>query len=133
MSGDEAPQTGSPLVSVGPVLKGGVTNRTVFCTFKGTEREKEGHVMRREMSITEARHALTSLPERLVEDSATLAVTRRGKPVLAVMRWDLYESIVETLEIMGDNELMAALRQGIKEIDAGRSISWEEARRELGL
>ena len=89
--------------------------------------------MRREMSITEARHALTSLPERLVEDSATLAVTRRGKPVLAVMRWDLYESIVETLEIMGDNELMADLRQGIKEIDAGRSISWKEARRELGL
>ena len=89
--------------------------------------------MRREMSITEARHALTSLPERLVEDSVTLAVTRRGKPVLAVMRWDLYESIAETLEIMGDNELMAALRQGIKEIDAGRSISWKEARRELGL
>jgi len=89
--------------------------------------------MRREMSITEARHALTSLPERLVKDSVTVAVTRRGKPVLAVMRWDLYESIVETLEIMGDNELMAALRQGIKEIDAGRSIPWKEARRELGL
>jgi len=89
--------------------------------------------MRREMSITEARHALTSLPERLVEDSATLAVTRHGKPVLAVMRWELYESIVETLEIMGDGELMAALRQGIKEVDAGRSIPWKEARRELGL
>ena len=89
--------------------------------------------MRKELPITEARHALTSLPERLAEDSATLIVTRRGKPVLAVMRWDLYESIVETLEIMGDNELMAALRQGIKEIDAGRSISWKEARRELGL
>jgi PHD/YefM family antitoxin component YafN of YafNO toxin-antitoxin module len=89
--------------------------------------------MRREMSITEARHTLTSLPERLVEDSATLAVTRHGKPVLAVMRWELYESIVETLEIMGDDELMAALRQGIKEIDAGRSIPWKEARRELGL
>ena len=89
--------------------------------------------MRREMSITEARHTLTSLPERLVEDSATLAVTRHGKPVLAVMRWELYESIVETLEIMGDGELMAALRQGIKEVDAGRSIPWKEARRELGL
>ena len=89
--------------------------------------------MRREMSITEARHALTSLPERLAEDSATLTVTRRGKPVLAVMRWELYESIVETLEIMGDGELMAALRQGIKEVDAGESISWEQAKRELGV
>jgi PHD/YefM family antitoxin component YafN of YafNO toxin-antitoxin module len=105
----------------------------VFCTFKGIGRRKEGDIMRREMSITEARHALTSLPERLAEDCATLTVTRRGEPVLAVMRWDLYESIVETLEIMGDGELMAALRQGIKQVDAGEGISWEQAKRELGV
>jgi hypothetical protein len=49
------------------------------------------------------------------------------------MRWDLYESIVETLEIMGDGELMAALRQGIKQVDAGEGISWEQAKRELGV
>jgi hypothetical protein len=49
------------------------------------------------------------------------------------MPWDLYESIAETLEIMGDDELMTALRQGIKEIQAGKGVSWEKAKRELGL
>jgi hypothetical protein len=49
------------------------------------------------------------------------------------MPWDLYESIVETLEIMGDDTLMAALRQGIKEIEAGKGVSWKQAKRELGL
>jgi prevent-host-death family protein len=49
--------------------------------------------MRKELPITEARHALTSLPERLAEDPGAVAITRRGKPVLAVMSWDLYESI----------------------------------------
>ena len=49
------------------------------------------------------------------------------------MLWDFYGSIVETLEIMGDGELMAALRQGIKEADAGEGISWEQAKRELGV
>ena len=89
--------------------------------------------MRKELPITEARHALTSLPERLAEDPSTVAITRRGKPVLAVIPWDLYESIIETLEIMGDDELMAALRRGIKEIEAGKGISWQQVKRTLGL
>jgi prevent-host-death family protein len=88
--------------------------------------------MRKELPITEARDALTSLPERLAEDPDTVAITRRGKPVLAVMPWDLYESLVETLEIMGDDKLMAELRQGIKEIEAGKGVSWKQAKRELG-
>ena len=37
--------------------------------------------------ITEARHELTSLPEKLTQSGSTLAITRRGKPSLAVMTW----------------------------------------------
>lgn len=87
--------------------------------------------MLKDIPITEARHELTSLPERLAEEPGAVAVTRRGKPVLAIMPWDLYESIMETLEIMGDEDLMAALRQGIKEIKEGKTIPWEQARQQL--
>jgi PHD/YefM family antitoxin component YafN of YafNO toxin-antitoxin module len=58
-------------------------------------------------------------------------VTRRGKPVLAVMPWDLYEAIAETLEVMGDEHLLAGLRQSIREIEQGKTISWDEAKQEL--
>ena len=85
------------------------------------------------MPITEARHELTSLPERLANEPGAIAVTRRGKPVLAIMPWELYESIVETLEIMGDEELMAAIRDGIKAVERGETVPWEEARTRLGL
>jgi len=77
--------------------------------------------MSKDIPITAARHELTTLPERLAEEGA-VAITRRGKPVLAIMPWELYESIVETLEIMGDRDLMLALRQGIKEIEEGKGI-----------
>jgi antitoxin YefM len=87
----------------------------------------------KDIPITEARHELTSLPERLVEEPGAVAVTRRGKPVLAILPWDLYESILETLEILGDKEQMAALRKGIEEITKGKGIPWEKARRPLGL
>ncbi|MHB1324736.1 MAG: type II toxin-antitoxin system Phd/YefM family antitoxin [Thermoleophilia bacterium] len=62
-----------------------------------------------------------------------MAVTKREKPVLAIMPWDLYESIIETLEIMGDAELMDALRQGIKDVEEGRIFTMEEIERELKL
>src|SRR6266404_5323868 len=89
--------------------------------------------MMREIPIAKARDELTSLPERLTENSETLAVTRRGKPVLAVMPWELYESIIETLEIMGDQQLMASLRSAIEEVAEGKTIPWEQVKRELNL
>lgn len=83
------------------------------------------------LPIIEARNKLTTLPEELERKPGAVAVTRRGKPVLAILSWELYEAIVETLEILGDENLMTALRQGIKEMDEGRSIAWERAKKEL--
>ncbi|MBK5226100.1 MAG: type II toxin-antitoxin system Phd/YefM family antitoxin [Thermoleophilia bacterium] len=85
------------------------------------------------LSITEARRKLPSLPDRLRDAPGAIAVTKREKPVLAIMPWDLYESIIETLEIMGDAELMDALRQGIKDVEEGRIFTMEEIERELKL
>jgi antitoxin YefM len=93
----------------------------------------KGQPMIRDIPITTARHEITSLPERLEKEPGAVAITRRGKPVLAVMPWELYESLIETLEILGDPELMDVLRQSIKEVEAGKGIPWEDAKRELGL
>ena len=84
--------------------------------------------------MIEARKKLTSLPETFAEEPeiTTIAITRRGKPVLAIMPWEFYESLVETLDILGDEELLASLRQAITEAEAGKGISWEEAKKELG-
>ena len=87
------------------------------------------------LSIMEARKQLTSLPETLFHDGQVdvLEITRRGKPVLAVMPWELYEAVSETLEVMGDKELMAQLLQSILEMDSGKLIPWKDAKQELGL
>lgn len=91
--------------------------------------------MTRTMGMIEARKHLTALPEEFEQEPelGAVAVTRRGKPVLAVMPWELYEAIIETLEVMGDEEQVKALRQGIKEMEDGRLVPWEEAKAELGL
>lgn len=86
------------------------------------------------LPMVEARNRLTTLPEELEQDreSGAVAITRRGKPVLAVMSWELYECLTETLEIMSDPEMMAAFRQGVKEMQEGKGIPWEEVKRKMG-
>jgi PHD/YefM family antitoxin component YafN of YafNO toxin-antitoxin module len=91
--------------------------------------------MTKTMPLIEARNRLTKLPEAFERrpEMGAVAVTRRGKPVLAVMSWNLYESIVETLEIMADKKLMAAIRKGIDDIRHGRVTPWNDVKRSLHL
>ena len=72
--------------------------------------------------IVQARAMLTQLPERLSAENRAVALTRHGKPVLAVMPWELFESIMETMEIMGDVDMMAALRESIEDVREGNLI-----------
>ena len=99
------------------------------CTIKCTKLIK--NTMIDHLSITSARHELTSLPEKLTREDSTLAITRRGKPVLAVMTWQHYEAIIETLEILSDRTLMNNIRKGIVEANSGEGFDWESVKQDL--
>ena len=87
-----------------------------------------------ELTISEARKALLDLPEKLAKAPArAVTITRRGQPVLAIMPWELYESIVETLEILGDPELVTALRESLEDLKRGRVVGHAEAKKRLGV
>ena len=82
--------------------------------------------------ITEARKKFMKLPDQAAKDQI-LAVTRRNKEVMAVMSWELYEGLLETLEVLSDPGLMQHLRTGIEDVKAGRTHPLSEAYERLGL
>jgi antitoxin YefM len=86
----------------------------------------------KELTMVDARRELTKLPEKLGAEPATIVVTRRGKPVLAILTWQDYQAILETLEILGDDEAVEQLRRSIKEVKEGKTIPWEKAKVRLG-
>ena len=86
--------------------------------------------MQESISLTDARPILTQLPERLAEGQGVVPLTRHGKPVLAIMTWDLW---LETIEIMSDSELMEQVLEGIKQIELGNTRPWEEVKADLDL
>ena len=83
-------------------------------------------------SISEIREQITHLPEWFEQNPEVVAVTRYGKPVMAILPWELYESIIETLEVMSDAELMASFRRGVKDMEEGRIQPLDEVLKELG-
>jgi prevent-host-death family protein len=87
-----------------------------------------------QLTISKARSSFLDMPElvRKVPERA-IEVTRRGRPVLAVLPWDFYESIVETLDVLSDPELATALRDSIEDLRRGRLVSHEEAGKRLGV
>ncbi len=92
-----------------------------------------GEVDMTQLTITEARRALLDLPARLAKaPDKAVSITRRGRPVLAVLPWETYESIIETLEVLSDPVTTDALRASLKDIRKGRLVSHEVARKRLG-
>jgi len=44
-----------------------------------------------------------------------------------------YESLIESLEVLSDPEVMAPLKESDEHVAAGRVSPWDEVKRELGL
>src|SRR6266704_1151486 len=92
------------------------------------------------LSISEAQKELTRLPEQLEEGSEAVTVTRYGKPVMTILPYNTYkslletvDSLIETIEILQDEELMSAFRESVKALQNGEMVDWADAKRELGL
>lgn len=81
-------------------------------------------------SVSETRLKFTSLQDELNVDDV-IAVTRRGEPEMALMRWELYEGLVSTLEVLSDRELMDTLRSSLEDVREGRLVTLDELEQEL--
>ena len=92
------------------------------------------------LSISEAQREITRLPEKFEEDPEAITVTRYGKPVMAILPYDTYkslletiDSLLETIEVLQDEELMTAFRESVKALQNWETVDWEDAKRKLGL
>ena len=92
------------------------------------------------LSISEAQREITRLPEQFEDEPEAITVTRYGKPVMAILPYDTnkslletIDSLLETIEVLQDEELMAAFRESVKALQNGEAVDWEDAKRKLGL
>jgi antitoxin YefM len=99
---------------------------------KNISRHSIKEITMQKITITEARNKFMKLPDQTAKDKI-LAVTRRNKEVMAVMSWELYEGLLETLEVLSNPELIKQLRTAIEDVKAGRTHSLSDAYERLML
>ncbi len=86
--------------------------------------------MAKYLTITEARKKLLALPDELTDEP--IIITKHGKPIMVTISYEQMESLLETLEILGDREFSNQLKEGIQQDKEGKTVSWSEAKAKLG-
>lgn len=86
------------------------------------------------LTITDTRNRLLDLAEEMAKKpSMVVEVQKHGQHVMTLISAELYDSLVETLEILADEDLMARFRKAVKEINDGKGIPLAVSKRRLGL
>ena len=77
--------------------------------------------MAKYLTITEARKKLLGLPDELTDEP--IIITKHGKPVMVTISYGQMESLLETLEILADEEFTSQLKKGIQQDKEGKTVS----------
>ncbi|MBU1261465.1 type II toxin-antitoxin system prevent-host-death family antitoxin [bacterium] len=78
------------------------------------------------ISITEAKKGLLGLAREVMELGKVFTLTKHGKPAVVLMDAKEYESVMETLDILSDSEEVKGIKDGKRDIKAGRWTNLEE-------
>ena len=83
--------------------------------------------------LAEVKNRLSEVVDRLEREHGRVVITKHGRPAAVMLSLEDLESLEETLAILSDPELMAALREADAEVVAGATtpLSKQEALAEL--
>lgn len=81
--------------------------------------------------LAEARAQLSRLVDEAVRTHQRVEVTRQGRRAAVILSADDYDSIMETLDILSDPELVREIREAEEDAERGEVYSLEEVTEEM--
>jgi antitoxin YefM len=83
------------------------------------------------LPLAEVRANLSRLVDEAVRTHERIEVTRQGRRAAVILSADDYDSIIETLAILSDQELMREVREAEAEADRGEVYTLAEVTKEM--
>lgn len=78
------------------------------------------------ISVSKAKQKLLELARRSHDLGESFILLKDGEPVSAILPFDEYESLLETLDILEDDpEILSRLKRAEKEIKRGKYAVWK--------
>ena len=75
---------------------------------------------------SKAKTYFSQLLRRMREQHESFAITQRGKVEGVLLNIEEYESLIETLEILSDRELVKSIERGLRDVKAGRIYPYKD-------
>jgi antitoxin YefM len=74
-----------------------------------------------QVPLAEVKNRLSEVVDRLEREHGRVVITKHGRPAAVLLSLEDLESLEETLAILSDPELLAAIREADTEVAAGRT------------
>jgi antitoxin YefM len=87
--------------------------------------------MAKTVPVRELRSDLAHLLDEVADRREHVVVTRRGRPAAVLIPVDEYDALEETAEILSDADALAAIGEGLAEIERGETVTLEELRAQI--
>lgn len=68
------------------------------------------------LSLTDARVNLRAIVDDVLDSGTQYTITRHGRNVAVVLSYDEYESLIETLNVLSDDDAMDAIAEAEDEL-----------------
>ena len=83
--------------------------------------------------LADVKNRLSEVVDRLEREHGRVVITKHGRPAAVMLSLEDLESLEETLAVLSDPELMAAIREADAEVAAGSTtrLSKQEALAEI--
>ena len=85
------------------------------------------------LPISEARKKIFDIAKQVQKPGQYFTLTEKGHPTVVVMSAEEFESIMETMEIMGDPKLMSNIKKAEEEYKKGEYVTWEDLKNKWGI
>ena len=84
-----------------------------------------------QMPLAEVKNRLSEVVDRLEREHGRVVITKHGHPAAVVISVEDLESLEETLDVMGDEALLADIREALAELATAAApvLSKDEALR----
>lgn len=77
------------------------------------------------------RSELARVIDRVADLREHVIITRRGRPAAVVIPVDEYEALEDTAEILSDRSTLAAVEEGLRQVDREETVTLSDLRRDL--
>lgn len=87
--------------------------------------------MPKQLTIAQSQQQLPALSKQLTNEP--IIITQDGVPVMAALIYQHLSELVETLDILSDQDFVAQLRQSLTQAEQNLTIAWDDVKTQLSL